>query len=248
MKRWIRLAARLYPAPWRDRYDAEFDALLDDAHLRWSDVADVLQGAAIMRMTKWNSYWKVATATALAGAILACTVSLTLHDRWMASASITMSPGSNPGRLSHIYSMAFAGDPFVRNIRVVPEAPGAIRLEFVAPDRMEAQATLRNLTSRFVDAANRLGDPPVSLLIWDPPPARPIYPNRPAITLFGAFAGLLTGSLALLIWRRAHRYSVLTVALPDDIRSIVARRIAEGPHRDPAEYIRALIDADGAPR
>jgi hypothetical protein len=31
MRRLLRLAAWLYPPAWRDRYGAEFEALLDDA-------------------------------------------------------------------------------------------------------------------------------------------------------------------------------------------------------------------------
>jgi hypothetical protein len=44
MRRWIGLAAGLYPAEWRGRYGAEFDALLDDAGLQWRDLADVIRG------------------------------------------------------------------------------------------------------------------------------------------------------------------------------------------------------------
>jgi hypothetical protein len=37
--------ARLYPPAWRARYGPEFEALLEDAKLTWSDLLDVFAGA-----------------------------------------------------------------------------------------------------------------------------------------------------------------------------------------------------------
>jgi len=45
MRRWIALAARLYPRSWRDRYGEEFDALLEDATADWQQFLNVAQGA-----------------------------------------------------------------------------------------------------------------------------------------------------------------------------------------------------------
>jgi hypothetical protein len=45
MKRLARQLARLYPQHWRVRYGTEFEALLQDAHLTWSDLLDVVAGA-----------------------------------------------------------------------------------------------------------------------------------------------------------------------------------------------------------
>lgn len=43
--RWVRLAIRLYPAPWRDRYGDEFGALLEDTRMSVPVVFDVLVAA-----------------------------------------------------------------------------------------------------------------------------------------------------------------------------------------------------------
>lgn len=51
MKRWIKLAVRLYPKAWRARYGAEFDALLDQSSGGWKDFADVTRGAIAMNLT-----------------------------------------------------------------------------------------------------------------------------------------------------------------------------------------------------
>src|SRR5579862_9725021 len=44
MKALIRLAAKIYPRPWRERYGAEFEALLDDSKISAHTAADVVLG------------------------------------------------------------------------------------------------------------------------------------------------------------------------------------------------------------
>ena len=50
MRILIYWAAKLYPATWRDRYAAEFDALLDDISPSLGDFFDVLADALRVRM------------------------------------------------------------------------------------------------------------------------------------------------------------------------------------------------------
>ena len=54
IKRLIRLAAKLYPAPWRDRYGEEFEALLDDAGNHGRVVCNVFAGALLMHIQRWQ--------------------------------------------------------------------------------------------------------------------------------------------------------------------------------------------------
>jgi hypothetical protein len=96
MRRWIGWAAYLYPAAWRARYGAEFDALLDDANVRWRDLADVLRGAFIMQLTSWKSYGKTAVAAAVACAILALAGSFLIPERYESKAVMRISPQSPP--------------------------------------------------------------------------------------------------------------------------------------------------------
>jgi hypothetical protein len=96
MRRWIGWAAYLYPASWRARYGAEFDALLDDANVRWRDLADVLRGAFIMQLTSWKTYGKVAVAAAVACAILALAGSFLIPNRYESRAVMVISPQSPP--------------------------------------------------------------------------------------------------------------------------------------------------------
>jgi len=51
MRTLIRWAARLYPPAWRNRYAAEFDALLDDISPSFRDVCDVLGDVLRVRAT-----------------------------------------------------------------------------------------------------------------------------------------------------------------------------------------------------
>ncbi len=70
MKRLMGWAARLYPAAWRARYGAEFEALLEDAPLKSHDLWDVVRGACIMRITRVN-FATIVLCGVLAGGLIA---------------------------------------------------------------------------------------------------------------------------------------------------------------------------------
>ena len=85
MKRLIRLAAKLYPGPWRARYGEEFEALLDDAGTEGRIAFNVLRGAVLMQVQR---RLKVGT-----GALLAM-VALFALSRW-AGERPYISPGTH---------------------------------------------------------------------------------------------------------------------------------------------------------
>lgn len=101
MRRWIRWAARLYPRAWRDRYGAEFDALLEDIRPRWRDGFDILRKALEAQMAAWG-IWRVAGATAVAGAILAGALSFSVPNRYVSSAVLRIAPlpGAGEGQMA----------------------------------------------------------------------------------------------------------------------------------------------------
>jgi hypothetical protein len=74
MKHLIRLAALMYPKPWRERYGEEFEALLEDAGVNVRIVFDVLAGAVLMQVQRWQKLWT--------GAALAI-VALFAVSRWL---------------------------------------------------------------------------------------------------------------------------------------------------------------------
>jgi hypothetical protein len=92
MKSWIRRAARLYPRRWRDRYGAEFEALLDDLKPGWRELIDVTKGALVMRLRYDSTSFKFAAAMALAGAVLAAGVSLAVPNRYVSTAVMRIRP------------------------------------------------------------------------------------------------------------------------------------------------------------
>jgi hypothetical protein len=54
MKYLIRLAAKMYPGPWRARYGEEFEALLYDTGVSGRTAFDVLTGAILMQVQRWQ--------------------------------------------------------------------------------------------------------------------------------------------------------------------------------------------------
>jgi hypothetical protein len=70
MKSIVRVLARLYPASWRARYGAEFDALLEDAPPSARQALDVFLGAMSMQIATWN-FGKIVAISAVVGLVLA---------------------------------------------------------------------------------------------------------------------------------------------------------------------------------
>jgi hypothetical protein len=85
MRQLIRWTARLYPAPWRDRYGEELDALIEDIQPQWEDLFNVLLGALHMQMTTWNPL-KIVSAVALAGAMVAGVFAFRTQERYVSTA------------------------------------------------------------------------------------------------------------------------------------------------------------------
>ena len=85
MRAWIRFTARLYPPAWRERYGAEFDALLEDANVRWRDLPDVLWTALEIHMKTWG-FRRLAAAGGLAGAVFAAAVAFRMPDQYASKA------------------------------------------------------------------------------------------------------------------------------------------------------------------
>lgn len=91
MRRLIRLVARLYPAAWRTRYAAEFEALLEALRPGSGDVWDVLRGAVIMQMTSWN-FGKILAIGGLAGVMVASAVAYMKPSEYVSTAVMRIAP------------------------------------------------------------------------------------------------------------------------------------------------------------
>jgi hypothetical protein len=97
MRRAIRCAIRLYPAAWRERYGAEFEALLEEVRPGGRELRDILRGAMRMQMTVWN-WRRTAGAFALAGAIVAGVIALRTPREYVSTTVMRVAEGG-AGRL-----------------------------------------------------------------------------------------------------------------------------------------------------
>lgn len=91
MRQAVRWAARLYPAAWRARYGAEFEALMEDMEPRWRDVWNVAGGALQMQMTMWTG-WKLLAALGAAGAIAMAVAAFAVRPVYESSAVVQETP------------------------------------------------------------------------------------------------------------------------------------------------------------
>jgi hypothetical protein len=111
MKRWMRYAAWLYPASWRRRYAGEFEALLEDAELRWNDFWDILRGALLMQMKMWT-FGKVACGFGLVGLAIAAVIAMRAPSEYMSTAVLRVSssqPGATPaGELNRLQQIVLS--------------------------------------------------------------------------------------------------------------------------------------------
>jgi len=72
MRRLLRFAARLYPHRWRQRYGAEFEALLDDLNPGWRDILDVVRGGMMVRFKESARAGSVFTFAFIGAAAMIC--------------------------------------------------------------------------------------------------------------------------------------------------------------------------------
>lgn len=114
MKTLLHLAARVYPADWRARYGAEFDALLDDVRPGWPAVWDVLQGGMKMQIKRSPVAVTIA-AFGLIGGLAAGALAAATPDRFASSARLRLEHAptvSQPGRVEYdrpaIFDTAFS--------------------------------------------------------------------------------------------------------------------------------------------
>jgi hypothetical protein len=91
-----RFIMRVYPRAWRERYGAEFDAMLEDSGAGWKQLPDVLKEGMTMRVSTSDLrifLASVVTGLAIAGAIASRTPD---HFRADAVTAVSASSGGKP--------------------------------------------------------------------------------------------------------------------------------------------------------
>ncbi len=87
-----KLASKLYPRWWRERYGEEFAALLEDARPGIGGTVDIAKGAFAMQFSTF-SVSQTIMAGAVLGVALGYSASLFLHPQFTSSAMISVIPG-----------------------------------------------------------------------------------------------------------------------------------------------------------
>jgi hypothetical protein len=87
MKRLSKSLVRLYPAEWRQRYGAEFEAMLEDVPPGWSAHFDLFKGAIRMQLSI-PSFPKLALMLSLAGLLTGLGASFTVTPRYTSTAEL----------------------------------------------------------------------------------------------------------------------------------------------------------------
>ncbi|MDR3674109.1 MAG: hypothetical protein P4N24_01375 [Acidobacteriota bacterium] len=180
MRKIIHFAVRLYPAPWRERYGPEFDALLEDINPEFRDLLNIVKGALLMQL-KLSNIPLMATAFALLGILVTGLVSVEIPRRYASTAVIGIQ-AARPDELRqtlvfnvalHVLSdkplkdiieqdglyanevtrlpMADRLKRFKENITIEPLSPDAFKVSFTYPDSEKAQRVTSDLVRRIMD-------------------------------------------------------------------------------------------------
>ena len=179
MKRWINLAARLYPASWRNRYATEFQALIDDVNPGWRELVDVLKGALKMRLTNGATYLKLGAAFALFGTVAAIATSYLVQQTYVSTAELRLikTDADTLARIEsrvlsrtslseviqryslNLYRNERAHQPLedvietmrTRDLNIRIENPTTLSISFAAHDPRQARAVVWALMTRFIE-------------------------------------------------------------------------------------------------
>jgi hypothetical protein len=178
MRPWIALAAKLYPRRWRERYGAEFDALMEDVEPDGRELANVLGGALKMQLKSETAYFKLAAVLGAIGAVAALGVSLRVPEQYQSTAVMRVTSDSQnqfelmKGEILSRNSLAeliqrpslnlYRGERqripmedviqlMKRNIRIAHTPDGTVSIAFTYPDGVLAQSVVNDLVGKLVE-------------------------------------------------------------------------------------------------
>jgi uncharacterized protein involved in exopolysaccharide biosynthesis len=229
MKRAMRLALLLYPRAWRIRYQAEFEALLDQLEPGWWQFTDVLKGALVMRIRSLRSA-KTVLAAALIGCLLAFAGSFAIPKKYIATSVLTIQGTPETAQAARaINQLAERSLNRQSLIKVIADlslyqdlrlrlpledvietmrkdvrfasagTPHAFQVSFVSQDQREAKAVTEALMRRLVTASNEPDSLSKIVVIDGTGPANVIFPNHLAMAITGLLAGLLLGAAYVVV-------------------------------------------------
>ncbi len=227
MKPALDLVISLYPRAWRDRYESEFRALLDEVSPNWATLFNVFGGAMKMQFKTGKSL-KIVAACAFAGVIAGAALTWTIPHRYVSTAVLKMGD-IDDAQLNAEATKILARAPLTRLINkadlyhdlrgttpmeeivlqlktediMIRHADGkAFAVSVTATDAKQAQKATQILAADFLDAK-------VGTLV--DPASLPVSSNGPRLSrnvVMGLMAGVAAGSLfalfaGLKVWKLA---------------------------------------------
>jgi len=175
MKKLFLLAARLYPAAWRDRYGVEFQALLDEIEPGWLDVVDVLKGGLQMHLRRVHPA-VIAAAVGVIGALVAGVAAINTADRFVSKGTINVRTPEAEDVMARLSTDAFdrttltgiigrydlyrsergrsSAEDVVYHMRgdigIEWVSPSVVQVSFTSSDRRKAQQVAQELMSQLI--------------------------------------------------------------------------------------------------
>jgi uncharacterized protein involved in exopolysaccharide biosynthesis len=226
VKRAIRFLARTYPAPWRNRYQNEFNALLDDVPPTWRTLFDVFGGALEMQMRIWSP-WKLVAGFAIAGVLVATAFAVTISNRYVSTSIMRIGDGGEADLATQIEKVESRSNltQLINEEDLYKGERNRVPIEDVIQQMRQKDIRIARLTLRTGGLAPAIS---ISFSAADPamaqrttqrltsqfieakvgtlldPASLPIHatsPKRPLIVGVGLVAGLLAGLLFALFRR-----------------------------------------------
>jgi hypothetical protein len=244
MKRALQALISLYPRAWRNRYQAEFEALLDQVPPTWRMLFDVLGGATKMQF-KTGSAWKIIAGCGVIGLLTAGVFSATTPDRfvartlvrtsdtraalvWLSRSSLTqiiLNEGLYRDERRKTPLEDVIGEMKNKDIGFEPGGPGSLVVSFAAPQADQAQRVANRLAASLVDAKAATLIEPANL------PTLLVGPRRSRIFIMGLMAGILAGALIALfnglkVWKLAVALGMACAALGAMVSFLLPERYA----------------------
>ena len=224
MRTLLRILARLYPAAWRKRYGAEFEALIEDARPGLGGALNILKEGLAMQVTSWSPS-RVLAVSAVAGILIAIGIAYAMPPKW-SSTAVIQTDGQTPEWVHTIAETALSRtalttilhnsgiyrenlktrseddvlELFKRAIQVspVPSANGtAFQVRFTYDDPRIAQQVTQTLAGNFIDSnfINAGANPKPETFRLVEVANLPQQPINPAFSAKIATAGLAGGML-----------------------------------------------------
>jgi uncharacterized protein involved in exopolysaccharide biosynthesis len=212
MKRLLRLAARLYPSSWRQRYAVEFEALLDDVQPGWRILLDIIYGALTMQI---RTHGTIPIACALAGALVGGFVAMQIPAVYASSTTVRLAGrdvanvGSAPAQqLRAALANALDGSrggPAATSVTLLSSdaAHTTVRITYADSDPVQAQRVAERLAAALATGQ----EPATSNEILDFPalPTSPVAPNYALTIAAGGAVGLAIGGVVVLLLMSRRR-------------------------------------------